>query len=436
MEKYPRVLVIAHNPFSDSQNNGKTLSAFFKGWPKRNIAQIYLTPEKPDMTVCERFFRITDLEVIRSFLGKKAKQPSEEVSEKNVNEKKIRDVFFKCIQKAYSKKIPFLDFIRNIVWEHVKPWRNKSVKDWIKDFNPDVIFFQTSNLYAIFDMVQEIKEYTKANLFLETTDDYVTKYFSLNPFYIFNINKNIKMYSKLAKAANKVFVIGDLMLEEYEKRFEGNYVVAMNSIEINGLVRPYNKVENKKITIIYAGNLGLNRWKVLAKIGKAIKEINRKKEVCVKLNIYSINEPNRRIKKRLTILNASEYKGSLNSSELIEARNNADILLHVESFDKKSSRITRLSVSTKIPEYMLSKRCILAVGPKEVASIKYIRENNIGKAITKLDKTSLENDIYEFVNDKEKMNMYINRAIEVANVRHNFNINRKKVQNEILNLKR
>lgn len=69
--EYPRVLVIAHNPFSDTQNNGKTLSAFFNGWPKDKLAQIYLTPDKPDYTVCENFFRITDLEVLKSFLKKK-----------------------------------------------------------------------------------------------------------------------------------------------------------------------------------------------------------------------------------------------------------------------------------------------------------------------------------------------------------------------------
>ncbi|MGN1301784.1 MAG: hypothetical protein ACI4U9_04620, partial [Clostridia bacterium] len=68
--EYPRVLVIAHNPFSDTQNNGKTLSAFFDGWPKDKIAQIYLTPDKPDYTICENFFRITDLEVLKNFIKK------------------------------------------------------------------------------------------------------------------------------------------------------------------------------------------------------------------------------------------------------------------------------------------------------------------------------------------------------------------------------
>jgi len=31
---YPRVLVISHNAFSLTSNNGKTFSSIFAGWPK------------------------------------------------------------------------------------------------------------------------------------------------------------------------------------------------------------------------------------------------------------------------------------------------------------------------------------------------------------------------------------------------------------------
>ena len=59
----------------------------------------------------------------------------------------------------------------------------------------------------------------------------------------------------------------------------------------------------------------------------------------------------------------------------------ADILLHVESNDLQYRSLTRLSVSTKIPEYLISGRLLLAFGPAEVASIKLLSDHNVGCVI-------------------------------------------------------
>ena len=44
-----------------------------------------------------------------------------------------------------------------------------------------------------------------------------------------------------------------------------------------------------------------------------------------------------------------------------------------------------MSVSTKLPEYLITGRCVIAYGPHEVASIRLIQENALGVAITDLD---------------------------------------------------
>ena len=52
----------------------------------------------------------------------------------------------------------------------------------------------------------------------------------------------------------------------------------------------------------------------------------------------------------------------------------ADSLLHVEAFDEKSKKSTRLSVSTKIFEYLYAGKIILGYGPSDVASMEYLRD--------------------------------------------------------------
>ena len=435
--EYPKVLVVSHNPFSDSQNNGKTLSSFFEGWPKEKIAQIYLTPDIPDDTVCERFYRITDLEVLKKFI--KNGKCGDEIKKENfkVNQKEIlhKSKLYILIRNLFLKRLPIMYCIRNIVWQKVKPWKEPQLDKWIDGFGPDIVFFQSSNVHSIFDMVDYIVNKYNTKLYMETTDDYVTKHFTVDPFYFIDINKMIKKYSKLVKKSQCVFAIGDMMAEEYIKRFNGNFKVAMNSVDIENEVIPYKNVENKEIVLTYAGNLGLNRWKILHKIGKSLDVLYKEQNIKSILNIYSIDMPSKKILKKLNLNNTMCFKGKLNKEELINVRNQSDILVHVESFDRKNKYITRLSVSTKIPEYLLSQRAILAVGPEEVASIKYIKDNKIGKVINTINEKELKDNLKEIITDRLQRYEYIIYGNEVVQKNHSFELNRNKVQQELMQYK-
>lgn len=432
--EYPKVLVISHNPFSDSQNNGKTLSAFFKGWPKDKIAQIFLTPDVPDISVCEKFYRITDLDVLKQFIKKQ--QYGCVIKSENIKKDKKTELHknkgYMLIRKLFLKRLPIMYWARNTVWRKVKPWKNTKLNDWINEFDPDVIFFQSSNVYSIFDMVDYICNKYTATLFMETTDDYVTKHFSIDPFYLFDINKMIEKYKMLVKKSKCIFAIGDMMAEEYKQRFGGNFKVAMNSVDISNEIIPYKNVKNKKIILTYAGNLGLNRWKILHRIGKTLDLLYKKENIESTLNIYSIDMPSKGILKKLNLNNVMYFKGKLEKEELIKVRNESDILVHVESFDRKNKYITRLSVSTKIPEYLLSERCILAVGPENVASIKYIKCNHIGKVIPTINELKLKEDLREIIKNRKQRCKYISNGNKIVKKNHSFELNRNKVQQELI----
>lgn len=435
-EVYPKILVISHNPFSKTQNNGKTLAAFFKDWPSNKLAQLFLTLDRIDTDVCDSFYRISDVEVLKAWV-KHNNNYGNEINKDTVesfNDDKTtmhQNKLYILVRNLFQKRLPLSMIFRSFVWNRVKPWKNDKLNRWIEQEKPELIFFQSSNVYAIYDMVYYISKRYNIPIIMETTDDYVTYSFSLNPFKYLNIYLLRKKYKKLVSVSKCVFAIGEKMALEYTKKFGGNFKVAMNSIEFKSAPTPY-KVKTDNFVFTYAGNLGLNRWKILYKLGKSFKKIHEKYELSLKLNIYSLNEMPKKVLKKLNLPPFIEFKGGLNSQELNEVRNNSDFLVHVESDDPKQIEITRLSISTKIPEYLLSERCILAIGPSNVASIEYLRDNNSGKVINKINEEYMCDEIYKLVSNSNQILEYIKNGKDLAKKNHQLGNIKKSVQDEIL----
>jgi glycosyltransferase involved in cell wall biosynthesis len=123
---------------------------------------------------------------------------------------------------------------------------------------------------------------------------------------------------------------------------------------------------------------------------------------------------------RLSIPGAVEFKGALNAAEVQQVIVESDILVHVESMDKVSRKLTRLSVSTKIPEYLASGRCILAVGPAEVASIRYIQDHEAGLVVTDLE--TLRGNLETLISGPELRRSYALNGLRLAQQRHDSRI--------------
>jgi glycosyltransferase involved in cell wall biosynthesis len=125
---------------------------------------------------------------------------------------------------------------------------------------------------------------------------------------------------------------------------------------------------------VYAGGLHYNRWKVLSQIAMAIKEMSQTDKCKGYLKIYSAQSISDEIIDNINIEGVSEFCGAASASQIAEIYSNADVLLHVESFESKAIASTKYSFSTKIPEYLSAGKCILAVGPAEIASLRYLSQ--------------------------------------------------------------
>lgn len=427
-----RVLVLSHNAFSNTQNNGKTLESFFERWDKGSIAQLFLQPDPPDFNFCNRYFRITDYDIINAIFSDKKtgqrifKTDSENqfVDSLNPIVKKLysdrrsgkeRRGFNKLIHKGFVARIPVLVMLRDLLWAFSE-WRSDSLVEWIKEFNPEVLFFQGSNSVFGYNIALWICNEFKIPLILELTDDYTTGIYPCSFFEVINKHRYRNIFIRAIQYAHKVIAISSYMAIEYKKRFGGDYIVLMNSVKFKALIN--ETMMNGTFKFLYAGNVLINRWKVLKRIGNALSELNRIYGFRCKLCIYTPLQLSDRLRAELTSVESIDYCGTLNQEELATEIQMSNILVHVESFDNRMKKITRLSISTKIPEYMASKRCIFAVGPSDVASIRYLKENQYAQVVEADNTTAIKISLIELLNNEEMRKNFIQSAYDAYCIKH------------------
>ncbi len=373
----PKILVVSHNSFSAVQNNGKTLQALFEGWPSDRIAQLFFHDEVPNFEVCKNFFRITDADVFRAIIRNNG-NCGQNVKESKVIKKTInvsKGISFQNLFKLMAKyKLEVMYLLRDLIWSSNR-WKTNKFLEWLDRFSPEVVFFVGSNYRFSYNIALWIANERNIPFMLFCTDDYVTSKPTTNLFWWIKYWGVKNRFIKAINIAKRVFVIGDAMANEYSSRFGRECTVIMNSVDIPKIFPNYKKSDRKYIKLVYAGNLGLNRWQPLTEINEYLMEL-RKNDIYGKMYIYSLNVPSGKVFNALNNPPSMGYYGSLKGDQLKKEIQDADIVIHVESFDKKNRHLTRLSMSTKIPEYLALGKCILAYGPSDVASIKYLIDNN------------------------------------------------------------
>jgi hypothetical protein len=356
-------LVISNNTFSSITNNGKTLEAIFSMFPKHNLSQIYFTDYlKPDLTYCSRYFKMTDVDVLKNIFINHGFNNESYAFE---NENTINSNLF------VKKNNKLFHLLRDILWS-IDSWKSNDLFEWIDVINPDFIFFVAGGNSFSHRVALFLSEKFNLPLLTYFTDDYVL-YESVNSFFDRILHKRkVYYYRKLISSSSLCFAICDYMAFEYEAFFNKKFYTLINTVDI---IHEYEfKKVNNSIVISYFGSLHTNRDLMLLKFSEILATLG---SFVVQINVYTNTEPDSSLLKQFQ-MNSIFYKGNLIGDELILAMKSSDFLLHIESDDLESVSKTRLSVSTKIPEYLASCKPIISFGPVFVASLKIQIDNEIG----------------------------------------------------------
>ena len=370
-EKLPRVLVIASTPFSKTANNGKTMSSFFEGYPRDQIAQFTYSGGDSNPDVCDNYYIFTKEDVLAGRQG--AAFRADEIAQPQAVATPTKPSLLRRVFHTFSQaRNPVAIYLKNRVWNKAD---YTAAYAWIEAFAPDVVFFQGFSMVYGYDFALSVCEKYGLPLILELTDDYTHRLYPLSMVEAINNKRYMAAFTKGIGMAHKTIVISDLMKEEYQRRFGGDMDVMMNAVATDCVAE--SAVPRDGQDYVYAGNLLLNRWKVLRNLGRALMQVHPQ----ARLNIYTPDIPPQKILNTLSKVPTIHYGGRLTKTELEARLGTCGYVVHVEAFDQKNRKITRLSMSTKISEYVASGAQVLAIGPSDVASMRCLADNRLGLCI-------------------------------------------------------
>lgn len=407
-----KILIISGLPFRTDTNLGKTLRALFASFKGDEIAQLYFSPQLPLDEKCNEYFQINEKQLLRSAFGlfsNKCGQRIQSGTKKNAE----------CIHKnspqwTRKKTSTLIKIARDFLWD-LSLWKNKKLKHWLDDIQPNLIFMVFPDTKKSAKIASWIAKRYSCPILLYVTDDYyrdtTLKKSLLRKLYYKSYHNAIR---KMMSNVVKIIGCSELAAKEYGERFKINYTTIYTPAPRASFSLALKSRIGNPLVFRYFGNLGLNRWKTLNQLALILKEIN-KDEVKAVLEVYSAFDPSEEIKKGLNIENASSFRGAVFGEDYYQLLQNTDVAVHVESFDQDMMERTRLSISTKIADYLGAGKCILAIGDKGLASIQHL-EN---KAVVVHDLNSLKEKVELLIEDQ---NMIINlerQARKNAEASHN-----------------
>ncbi len=371
--EYPRILVVSNNSFSDTGNNGKTLASFFIEYPEECIAQLYFNPEVPNNTHYHNYFRITDSDLVRCVF-KKNVGCGNIIYQKAValdgNFQKDNNSITRMLKKYNATRT-----VREIFWLS-KKWKTESLNQWLDEFSPKIVFFCAGDSGFAYDITKYVQKKYDTKLVVYITDDYVLPRKTISPFWWLRKNYILNKMRDSVGRSDLFITISKQMKEKYKQLFGKDSILAANMTE-SIRDQSIRVKKNDNLALVYAGGLHYKRYITLNLLAQSLKkynnDLNNKKKAYLK--IYSWQKPSHSVLKYLNLEGVSEFCGKLNPMQLKEILNYCDIPVQVESFAKKSIESTRLSISTKIPEYLSLGKAVLAIGPHQVASMEYLKDS-------------------------------------------------------------
>lgn len=421
-----KVLIISHNCFSTYNNMGKTFTSLFSVFKKEELCQLYIHPTIPDIDKCNSYFRITDIDALKGII--KLNVTSNIYTDENIIlEKNITNSQLQFNNKIKNKKSVYKKILRDYIWDF-SPWFNKNIKNWLDSQNPTHIFIAPGRNIFFYNIALKISKYLNIPIITYICDDY---YFNNTKMNILEKKYQMNLMKKTEKLMNKtstIITICDELSESYQKHFNVNCEKIMTGIDIDEEIE--NKYNNSIKNISFFGNITNNRYLNLYDIGIALDNINKKYNTEITLNIYSKNISETMIK-LLKKSQSIKIKDFVTGDKYEIEKQKSDAYIHTEAFDEKNIDLVKNSISTKIPECLNSGKCLIAYGPDNVASIRYLKKNNCAIVIN--DKDKIEEELYNIITNEEKRKEIINNEIEIGKKNHNSKKNSKKLYNIIIN---
>ena len=367
-----KILILSNNPLSHTSNNGKTIASIVSVLRENEFAQIHFSRESVEADFSLIECGISDEKVLRLFADKlfPTRCFSKEQSLGSPTSNTVRGLFSKA--SRFSKE--FYRLMREILWFLPLGHKNELI-DFAVKFKPDILFFVAGDFIFSNRLAIELQEKTGCRMVTYFTDDYIFIKHGWNIFGHLRSLLVFRVFRQIVALSSSYLTISHAMKDRYDSVFNKASSLAYNVVEhiVDDEDKSLDPSRNEIVTIVYAGGLHLDRLSSIEILAKYVENLSSN----VRIKVFSGDSADSKVRKRMSCYKRVELMDPVTSDALRGILRNADILLHVESFDAYYASRTRYSLSTKIPEYLSFGKPILAIGPEFVASMRHLQECSI-----------------------------------------------------------
>ncbi|HHV13172.1 MAG TPA: glycosyltransferase family 4 protein [Clostridiales bacterium] len=430
-----RLLVLTEEVWNDKIYPNNVMTNWFENFDGR-LANLYLASGMPDNPCCREYFQITDWMVLEKLVGGKdcgrwfVNQDCDRAGRTSRTSPDPIPGKYSWIRKGMKPVFGGLfRLLRDAAWLRVR-WEEGMLMDFLEDFKPDVIFSLRFSSRRILYMERFLHSVTGAPVIAFTGDDeYSLRQINGSPLYWIRRLQLRRDIRRNAAFYGIYYTLSERQAKELKKALGVNSAVLYKGGDFSGALE--EKRISRPIRMVYGGRLYCNRDKTLLSIARAIAAINRE-EVLVTLEIYTGDKPGKRKRKELDDGRSVFLKGFVNAGQLKQIYGEADIALHVESFDLKNRLLTRYSFSTKIVDCLASTCAVLAVGPYDNEGIRYLKKNRGAICIGK------EEEIYpvlsHIISHPDKIEVYRRNAWKLGIKAHRKEEIRQRLREDMASL--
>lgn len=405
-----KIFVVSRDSFSQTNANGKTLEALLCSFEKDELMQFYTGVNSPDFDFCDSYFRITDMQMIKSFIKKTDVNIEKPIEAGSTNVQVSKSKVW-----TYLKKLKYnfaVRYLREILWEVSPHWKEQFYQ-WLDEESPRAILYMVGDSFFLDSLVLDVAKRYRIPIILFNVEAYrIIDCKERTGFDQLYNNKSEKMYEKLQKQSSLTIYNCNLLRKSFQSFYSiqnENALIAYNAHVFD--IDKYTPNDGR-CNIVYFGNLGVGRVSSIIEIANVVKEISPN----IKIDVFGQASD---IDKLLLMHHSNiNYHGLIGQEMLHKVKTDADILLQVESFVPEIKKKLKYAFSTKIAQCLCAGRALLSYAPLETASTIYLKDEDAAMITDNID--SLKKELSKLINQAEYRLEYANKAYSVAKRNHNI----------------
>lgn len=397
----PRVLVVNGGRINtaDTANNGLLLRNLFATWPRESLAQIFSSGDNGDAGFFGHYYQMGyrdrcfgKLFYYLKFYGKGRHLTNSGAYSTGSS-----------VRETTGRSLSGRFFLDTGIYELLfRPHFSHGMLDWVRDFQPDVIFAQGYNLTFTWLPIMLAHRF-RLPLVYYPTDDWVASYPTVSTNWVPVLSW---LAHRIAAAAAHELVdratvrlaFNRYMQKEYNHRYAKEFSVLMHGDDATRYARalPRRLVSDGVYSIVSTGYFDHHRWPLVCDLEYACAQLAAK-GLHVRAFVYLVNETNEvrswaKGFRYVTLMPCPLHE------DLVAVLRGADILFLPERFDDTVKSIG-CSISTKAHLFMFSGRPIIVYASPETGVARYAKEERWAAVVEREDPCLLAETIERLLTD-------------------------------------